>query len=246
MEILIIMAAVSLITVCGTIAYLAIKSSVPSTDFARMLVQIAENGLLSGDLDTDLRREVVLLPPTEKTVEILHYVHVDLLLIHLPVVETQTGYHDVSLKLVYDLSGISEIVHARLGQVVVAAEIDVVGGVQRNAYIQPLGNLTQIREFAEAAHYSGVETDEFVILVDGLVGIGDQFVVPDDLEHHQVIDLPDGLTDEILVWVIPEGVHTDQLDLHRCETHVVNVLNSILQCAPFTGQRYSGRSESDH
>lgn len=43
MEILIIMAAVSLITVCGIIAYLAIKSSVPSTDFARMLAQIAEN-----------------------------------------------------------------------------------------------------------------------------------------------------------------------------------------------------------
>ena len=43
MEILIIMAAVSLITVCGTIAYLAIKSSVPSTDFARLLAQIAEN-----------------------------------------------------------------------------------------------------------------------------------------------------------------------------------------------------------
>ena len=43
MEILIIMEAVSLITVCGIIAYLAIKSSVPSTDFARMLAQIAEN-----------------------------------------------------------------------------------------------------------------------------------------------------------------------------------------------------------
>ena len=43
MEILIIMAAVSLITVCGIIAYLAIKSSAPSTDFARMLAQIAEN-----------------------------------------------------------------------------------------------------------------------------------------------------------------------------------------------------------
>ena len=43
MEMLIIMAAVSLITVCGTIAYLTIKSSVPSTDFARMLAQIAEN-----------------------------------------------------------------------------------------------------------------------------------------------------------------------------------------------------------
>ena len=43
MEILIIMAAVSLITVCGIIAYLTIKSSAPSTDFARMLAQIAEN-----------------------------------------------------------------------------------------------------------------------------------------------------------------------------------------------------------
>ena len=43
MEILIIMAAVSLITVCGIIAYLAIKSSVSSTDFARMLEQVAEN-----------------------------------------------------------------------------------------------------------------------------------------------------------------------------------------------------------
>ena len=38
----IIMAA-GLITVCGIIAYLAIKSSVPSTDFVRMLAQIAEN-----------------------------------------------------------------------------------------------------------------------------------------------------------------------------------------------------------
>ena len=43
MEMLIIMAAVSLITVCGIIAYLVIKSSVPSADFARMLAQIAEN-----------------------------------------------------------------------------------------------------------------------------------------------------------------------------------------------------------
>lgn len=43
MEMLIIMAAVSLITVCGIIAYLVIKSSVPSADFARMLTQIAEN-----------------------------------------------------------------------------------------------------------------------------------------------------------------------------------------------------------
>ena len=43
MEILIIMAAVSLITVCGIIAYLTIKSSAPSTDFARLLAQIAEN-----------------------------------------------------------------------------------------------------------------------------------------------------------------------------------------------------------
>lgn len=38
-----IIMAVSLITVCGIIAYLTIKSSVPSTDFARMLAQIAEN-----------------------------------------------------------------------------------------------------------------------------------------------------------------------------------------------------------
>lgn len=43
MEMLIIMAAVSLIMVCGIIAYLTIKSSVPSTDFARLLAQIAEN-----------------------------------------------------------------------------------------------------------------------------------------------------------------------------------------------------------
>lgn len=43
MEMLIIMVAVSLITVCGIIAYLTIKSSVPSTDFARLLAQIAEN-----------------------------------------------------------------------------------------------------------------------------------------------------------------------------------------------------------
>ena len=43
MEMLIIMAAVSLITVCGIIAYLVIKSSAPSADFARMLAQIAEN-----------------------------------------------------------------------------------------------------------------------------------------------------------------------------------------------------------
>lgn len=38
----IIMAA-GLITVCGIIAYLVIKSSMPSTDFARMLAKIAEN-----------------------------------------------------------------------------------------------------------------------------------------------------------------------------------------------------------
>ena len=43
MEMLMIMAVVGLITVCGTIAYLAIKSSVSSTDFAQMLAQIAEN-----------------------------------------------------------------------------------------------------------------------------------------------------------------------------------------------------------
>ena len=38
-----IIMAVGLITVCGIIAYLAIKSSAPSADFARMLEQIAEN-----------------------------------------------------------------------------------------------------------------------------------------------------------------------------------------------------------
>ena len=38
-----IIMVVSLIMVCGIIAYLTIKSSVPSTDFARMLAQIAEN-----------------------------------------------------------------------------------------------------------------------------------------------------------------------------------------------------------
>lgn len=43
MEMLIIMAAIGLTAVCGTIAYLTIKSSVPSTDFVRMLTQIAEN-----------------------------------------------------------------------------------------------------------------------------------------------------------------------------------------------------------
>lgn len=43
MEMLMIMAVVGLITVCGIIAYLAIKSSVSSTDFAQMLAQIAEN-----------------------------------------------------------------------------------------------------------------------------------------------------------------------------------------------------------
>ena len=43
MEMLMIMAVVSLITVCGIIAYLAIKSSVSSTDFAQMLAQIAKN-----------------------------------------------------------------------------------------------------------------------------------------------------------------------------------------------------------
>ena len=37
------MAVVGLITVCGITAYLAIKSSVSSTDFAQMLAQIAEN-----------------------------------------------------------------------------------------------------------------------------------------------------------------------------------------------------------
>ena len=43
MEMLMIIAVVGLITVCGLIAYLAIKSSVSSTDFAQMLAQIAEN-----------------------------------------------------------------------------------------------------------------------------------------------------------------------------------------------------------
>ena len=43
MEMLMIIAVVGLITVCGIIAYLAIKSSVSSTDFAQMLAQIAEN-----------------------------------------------------------------------------------------------------------------------------------------------------------------------------------------------------------
>lgn len=43
MEMLMIMAVVGLITVCGITAYLAIKSSVSSTDFAQMLAQIAEN-----------------------------------------------------------------------------------------------------------------------------------------------------------------------------------------------------------
>ena len=43
MEMLMIMAVVGLITVCGIIAYLAIKSSVSSTDFAQMLAQIAKN-----------------------------------------------------------------------------------------------------------------------------------------------------------------------------------------------------------
>ena len=43
MEMLMIMAVVGLITVCGIIAYLALKSSVSSTDFAQMLAQIAEN-----------------------------------------------------------------------------------------------------------------------------------------------------------------------------------------------------------
>ena len=40
---LMIMAVVGLITVCGITTYLAIKSSVSSTDFAQMLAQIAEN-----------------------------------------------------------------------------------------------------------------------------------------------------------------------------------------------------------
>ena len=43
MEILMITAAIGLTAVCGIIAYLTIKSSVPSTDFARLLAQIAEN-----------------------------------------------------------------------------------------------------------------------------------------------------------------------------------------------------------
>ena len=43
MEMLMIMAVVGLITVCGITAYLAIKSSAPSTDFARLLAKIAEN-----------------------------------------------------------------------------------------------------------------------------------------------------------------------------------------------------------
>ena len=43
MEILIIMAAASLTAVCGIVAYLAIKSSAPSADFARTLARIAEN-----------------------------------------------------------------------------------------------------------------------------------------------------------------------------------------------------------
>ena len=43
MEMLMIMTVVGLITVCGIIAYLAIKSSASSTDFAQMLAQIAEN-----------------------------------------------------------------------------------------------------------------------------------------------------------------------------------------------------------
>ena len=38
-----IIMAVSLITVCGIVAYLIIKSSAPSADFARTLSRIAEN-----------------------------------------------------------------------------------------------------------------------------------------------------------------------------------------------------------
>src|SRR5207249_11884640 len=112
------------------------------------------------------------------------------------------------------------------------------------------GEVSQLLEFPVVARDSGREAVEDVPFLDlGLEG-GDQdlFAVflPPDLDDELAGDLPRGPTEVLVARVPSVQVPPDELDFHRRQPEVVDVLNPVPQRPALTRQRDSRSPKTDH
>ena len=132
----------------------------------------------------------------------------------------------------------------------VAAQVHVVGGVERELHVVPLGHVAEGVKVVEACGHSGGHDDQVVGLLDDLVGVVDEvlsFPGDGDDELGLGTELLDGLSDLlVLVRGTGIGLGPDHLDFQGGECEIVNILDSVLQGATLTGQRDSGGTVSYH
>lgn len=210
------------------------------------LVQAPEDVLLAGDLDPEAGLDVVVLPPVDDEREVVDDVVIDLLLGHAAVVDPGAGDDDVAAHCVEDDPGVPDAVEAQLGHVVVGPEVHVVGGVDGEVHVQALGHSADGEQLAEGVGDAGRHVEQVVVLLDGLIRVADELVVPEDLDHEVLRDVLQGEADLLVLRGAGVRRGPDHLHLERVEAEVVDVFYSILERASFARERDACRTEPYH
>lgn len=203
---------------------------------------------MAGDLDAEPGLQADAVPPVDDAADRAVDVLVDGLPVAPLLVDAEAGDHDVAVELVEDDGGVPDALHAVEGQVVVlaAAQVHVVGGVDREVDVHPLGHVAQPSEAAEGLRHGRGHEQQVVVLLDRLVGVVDGRLVADGLDHEVLGDVADGHADLLVVRGAGVGSGADHLDLERAEAEVVDILDAVFERAPFAREGYSGRTEPYH
>ena len=210
------------------------------------LLQGPEHVLLPGDLDPQPGLQAHALPPVDDAAEVRVDVLVHGVAVAALLVDAEAGDHDVAAEGVQDEPGVPDAVHAAVGEVVLAAEVHVVGGVDGELDVHPLGHVADAVELAEGPGDGGGHPHEVVLLLYRLVRVADRLAVPDDLDDEVLRHVADGQADLLLVGGAVVRARADHLHLEGAEAEVVDVLYAVFQSAPLAGQGDAGRAEPYH
>src|SRR5207244_10277359 len=126
----------------------------------------------------------------------------------------------------------------------------VVWRVQRKLDVHLPGEISELLEFVVIARDPGSQAVEDVPSLDLRVEGGDQdflaVFLPANLNDELPRNLPRGSTEVLVARIALIELHAGELDLHRREAEVVDVLDPVPQRPAFARQRDSGRPKTNH
>ena len=212
-------------------------------------VQAADDLRASARLDPEAGVDLRLLVRVPDGPEVLGDPIQGLLRIELPE-HAEVRNHDRSAHRLREHAAPDHALDALLGEPVRVREVHVVWRVQRQLDVQFPREIAELFELVVVPGDAGGEAVQDVPFLDLLVQRGREdflpLLLPPDLDDQLRRDLPRRAADVVLARVPFVQVHADQLDLHRRQAEIVDVLDSVPQGPPLARQWDARRPKTNH